>query len=38
MPIFLAIVDILAANALAPAALDNLPLARARRSSGSTSA
>lgn len=33
MPIFLAIVDIVAANALAPEALENLPLARARRSS-----
>ena len=34
MPIFLAIVDIVAANALTPAALENLPIARARRSSG----
>lgn len=33
MPIFLAIVDILAANALTPTALENLPVARARRSS-----
>ena len=32
MPIFLAMVDVVAANALTPAALDNLPLARARRS------
>jgi hypothetical protein len=31
-PIFLAIVDIVAANSLAPVALENLPLARARRS------
>lgn len=37
MPIFMAIVDIVAANALTPAALANLPLARARRSSGGTS-
>jgi hypothetical protein len=34
MPIFLAIVDIVAANALTPTALENLPVARARRSSG----
>lgn len=34
MPIFLAIVDVIAANALTPAALENLPIARARRSSG----
>jgi hypothetical protein len=34
MPIFLAIVDILAANALTPSALENLPAARARRSIG----
>jgi hypothetical protein len=33
MPLFLAIVDVVAANALAPVALENLPLARARRSS-----
>ena len=33
MPIFLAMVDIAAANALTPAALENLPVARARRSS-----
>ena len=33
MPIFLAIVDVVAANALTPTALENLPLARARRSS-----
>ncbi len=33
MPIFLAIVDIVAANALTPTALENLPAARARRSS-----
>jgi hypothetical protein len=33
-PIFLAIVDILAANALTPSAFENLPSARARRSSG----
>ena len=33
MPIFLALVDVLAANVLTPAALENLPLARARRSS-----
>ena len=32
MPIFLAMVDVLAANALTPHALDNLPAARARRS------
>jgi hypothetical protein len=32
MPIFLAMVDITAANALTPAALENLPAARARRS------
>ena len=32
-PLFLAIVDVLAANALAPVALENLPAARARRSS-----
>ena len=32
MPIFLAMVDIAAANALTPAALENLPAARARRS------
>ena len=32
MPIFLAMVDVLAANALTPQALDNLPAARARRS------
>ena len=38
MPIFLAIVDIVAANALTPVALDNLPIARARRSSGGTRA
>ena len=33
MPIFLALVDVLAANALTPSALENLPTARARRSS-----
>jgi hypothetical protein len=33
MPIFLALVDVVAANALTPTALENLPLARARRSS-----
>ena len=33
MPFFLAMVDIAAANALTPAALENLPAARARRSS-----
>jgi len=33
MPIFFAIVDAVAANALTPTALENLPLARARRSS-----
>jgi DNA-binding transcriptional regulator YdaS (Cro superfamily) len=33
MPIFLAMVDIAAANALTPEALENLPVARARRSS-----
>lgn len=33
MPIFLALVDVLAANVLTPAALENLPAARARRSS-----
>jgi hypothetical protein len=32
MPIFLAMVDIAAANALTPEALENLPAARARRS------
>lgn len=32
MPIFLALVDIVAANALTPTALNNLPPARARRS------
>jgi DNA-binding transcriptional regulator YdaS (Cro superfamily) len=32
MPIFLAMVDITAANALTPTALENLPAARARRS------
>ena len=32
MPIFLAMVDIAAANALTPTALENLPAARARRS------
>ena len=37
MPLFLAIVDIVAANALTPAALENLPIARARRSSGAVS-
>lgn len=35
MPIFLAVVDILAGNALTPSALENLPAARARRSSAS---
>ena len=35
MPIFLAIVDVLAGNALTPTALENLPAARARRSSAS---
>ena len=38
MPLFLAVVDIVAANALTPAALENLPLARARRSSGRSGA
>lgn len=38
MPIFLAIVDIVAANALTPVALENLPIARARRSSGGATA
>jgi hypothetical protein len=33
MPIFLAMVDIVAANALTPVALTNLPAARVRRSS-----
>jgi hypothetical protein len=33
MPIFLAMVDVVAANALTPIALENLPAARARRSS-----
>jgi hypothetical protein len=33
MPLFFAIVDVVAASALAPVALENLPLARARRSS-----
>lgn len=33
MPIFLAMVDIVAANALTPIALSNLPAARVRRSS-----
>ena len=32
-PLFLAIVDVVTANALAPSALENLPIARARRSS-----
>lgn len=32
MPIFLAMVDIVAANALTPTALENLPAARARLS------
>jgi predicted transcriptional regulator len=32
MPIFFAMVDVLAANALTPIALTNLPAARARRS------
>lgn len=32
MPIFLAMVDIVAANDLTPTALQNLPAARARRS------
>lgn len=32
MPFFLAMVDVVAANALTPAALENLPAARARRS------
>lgn len=32
MPFFLAMVDITAANALTPEALENLPAARARRS------
>jgi len=32
MPFFLAMVDIAAANALTPEALENLPAARARRS------
>jgi hypothetical protein len=32
MPIFLALVDVVAANALTPIALENLPAARARRS------
>jgi hypothetical protein len=36
MPIFLAIVDVVSANALTPLALENLPLARARRSSGAS--
>ena len=38
MPIFLAIVDVIAANALTPVALENLPAARARLSSGFTRA
>ena len=33
LPIFLAVVDIVAANALTPTALETLPAARARRSS-----
>jgi hypothetical protein len=33
MPIFLAMVDIVAANSLTPVALENLPAARARLSS-----
>lgn len=33
VPIFLALVDVVAANALTPTALENLPIARARRSS-----
>ena len=37
MPIFLAVVDVVAANALTRTALENLPIARARRSSGVTS-
>jgi hypothetical protein len=36
MPIFLALVDVVAANALTPTALENLPLARARRSSAAS--
>lgn len=32
MPIFLALVDVVAANALTPTALENLPIARRRRS------
>jgi len=35
MPIFLAMVDVVAANQLTPAALENLPVARARRSRAS---
>lgn len=38
LPIFLAIVDVVAANALTPTALENLPIARARRSTGGMSA
>ena len=38
MPIFLALVDVVAANALTPTALENLPIARARRSSAATAA
>jgi hypothetical protein len=35
MPIFLAVVDVLAGNTLTATALENLPAARARRSSAS---
>jgi hypothetical protein len=38
MPIFLALVDVVAANALTPVALENLPSARARLSSAVTRA
>jgi hypothetical protein len=38
MPIFLALVDVVAANALTPVALENLPTARARLSSAVTRA
>jgi hypothetical protein len=36
MPIFLAMVDIVTANALTPVALENLPVARARLSSAAS--
>jgi len=36
LPIFLAIVDIVSANELTPVALENLPMARVRRSSANS--